>query len=70
LWRIAFRRMSSSLSVKTVYMQINGKINSGTRTKHFKLRIDYKPSFITLQNSFSFSSNTALPRTGIFGIRT
>jgi len=51
-------------------MQINGKINSGTRTKHFKLRIDYKPSFITLQNSFSFSSNTALPRTGIFGIRT
>ena len=70
LWRVAFRRMSANLHIKTVYMQINGKINSGTRTKHFKLRVDYKPSFLTLQNSLSFNSSTSDPRTGTFGVQT
>jgi hypothetical protein len=70
LWRVAFRKMSANMQVKTVYMQINGKINSGTRTKHFKLRVDYKPAFLTLQNSLSFSANTANPRTGVFGVQT
>lgn len=70
LWRVAFKHTSSCLHIKTVFMQINGKINSGTRTKHFKLRIDYKPSFLTLQNTLSFSSNTADPRTGVFGVQT
>jgi hypothetical protein len=51
-------------------MQINGKINSGTRTKNFKLRVDYKPSFITLQNALSFNFNSADARTGTFGVQT
>jgi len=62
--------MSSSLHVKTVYMQINGKVNSGTRTKHFKLRVDYKPAFITLKNALSFNYSTADARTGVFGVQT
>ena len=62
--------MSSSLNVKTVFMQINGKVNSGTRTKHFKLRIDYKPSFVTLKTALSFNYSTAEARTGVFGVQT
>jgi len=70
LWRVAYRQMSSNMHVKTVYMQIHGKINSGTRTKHFDMRVDYKPSFVTLQNNLSFSFNTADARTGTFGVQT
>jgi len=70
LWRVSFKNMSSSLNVKTVFMQINGKVNSGTRTKHFKLRIDYKPSFVTLKTALSFNYSTAEARTGVFGVQT
>jgi len=62
--------MSSNLNVKTVYMQINGKVNSGTRTKHFKLKIDYKPAFISLNNALSFNFSIADARTGVFGVQT
>lgn len=51
-------------------MQINGKVNSGTRTKRFKLRIDYKPSFATLKTALSFNFSTAEARTGVFGVQT
>ncbi len=70
LWQFALKKITSFKKVKTVYISIRGKINSGTRTKYFQIKSPYKPSFLTLKNHLSFCRSSANARTGSFGVQT
>jgi hypothetical protein len=64
------KKASASQKIKTVFMLINGKINSGVRTKQFKIRATYKPSLGNIQNFVKYDKSYANAKTGSFGIHT
>ena len=70
LWHFKLKKVTSFQKIKTIYMMIRGKINSGTRTKYFQIKAPYKASFMTRQNHMTFAKGVARAKTGIFGIKS
>jgi hypothetical protein len=68
--KMNFRRTTSMKSIKTVFINVNGKINSGNRTKNFQIKNPYKPSRITLETFMSNKKGFSNAKTGSFGINT